>query len=198
MEFFNPDGSEATFCGNGARCIVKFANQLNIIDNECTFVAKDGTHSALIVNEKVKLQMIDVDKIEIFDDLIYLNTGTQHAVVFVDEVDSVKINVAAPKIRFDNRFAPEGTNVNYIQKYNNGIKIRTFEKGVEAETLSCGTGIVASALAFAIKNDIINGDIQVKVKGGNLSVLFEKKNEKFEKVFLTGLAKFVFDANIII
>ncbi|MEA3450721.1 MAG: diaminopimelate epimerase [Bacteroidota bacterium] len=196
MEFYNPDGSEATFCGNGARCIVKFAQKLNIIDNECTFVAKDGKHSAQIIDDKVKLQMIDVENIRAYDDLIYMNTGTHHSVVFVDNVDTVEINESAPKIRFDDRFAPDGTNVNFIQKYKTGIKVRTFEKGVEAETLSCGTGVVASALAFAIKNNISGRNISVYAKGGDLSVDFNKNINGFVNVFLTGMAKFVFDAYI--
>ena len=196
MEFYNPDGSEATFCGNGARCIVKFARELNIIDNSCIFVAKDGEHFARIIDEKVKLKMIDVDNIKIFEDLIYINTGTHHSVVFVDNVDKVNIEKIAPKIRYDERFAPEGTNVNFVQQSENAIKVRTFEKGVEAETLSCGTGAVASVLSYSIKKQISSQEIKVKVKGGDLWVSFEKNSDVFTNVYLIGSALLVFDAYI--
>lgn len=196
MEFFNPDGSEATFCGNGARCIVKFANQLGIVENKCEFVAKDGKHSAEILNDKVSLRMIDIADIKVFDDLIYLNTGTHHTAVFVDDVEAIDINSVAAKIRFDNRFSPLGTNVNFIQAYEDGIKVRTYEKGVEAETLSCGTGVVASALAYCLKNDFSLQEIKVKVKGGNLEVKFEKDNERFINVFLIGPAVLVYSGEI--
>ncbi len=196
MQFYNPDGSEGSFCGNGARCIVKFAKQLDIIANKCFFIAKDGIHKAQIINENVQLQMIDVADYKIYDDLIYLNTGTQHAVVFVDDIDRIDIKNSATKIRFDQRFAPQGTNVNFIQKYKDGIKIRTYEKGVEAETLSCGTGVVASSLAYALEHKIEKGRIRVKAKGGDLSVDFEKNETGFEKIFLTAQAKLVFFGEI--
>lgn len=196
MEFYNPDGSEASFCGNGARCIVKFAHQLGIIDNKCEFFAKDGKHSAEISDNKVSLQMIDVVDIKMFEDLIYLNTGTHHTAVFVDDVDEIDINSIAPKIRFDKRFSPLGTNVNFIQSYEDGIKVRTYEKGVEAETLSCGTGVVASALAYVLKNDFSLQKIKVKVKGGNLEVKFEKDIEGFKNVFLIGPAQLVYSGQI--
>lgn len=196
MEFYNPDGSVATFCGNGARCIVKFANFLQIIENETVFEAKDGLHIAKIIDENVDLQMINVENFKFVDDLIYMNTGTHHVVKFVENVDEIEIMNDARKIRYDKRFAPEGTNVNYVQICEDYIKIRTYEKGVEAETLSCGTGVTASAIAFAIKKNISNSIVNVKAKGGNLRVSFEKENNIFKNIHLIGNAVKVFEGQI--
>lgn len=196
MEFYNPDGSLATFCGNGARCIVKFAQELQIIDNNCTFEAKDGLHKAKIINQKVDLQMIDVEKHEFIEEMIYLNTGTQHLVKFANNIDAIQIMTEAPVLRYNKHFEPSGTNVNFVEETENNIKIRTYEKGVEAETLSCGTGVTASAIAYAIKNNITKSTINVQTKGGNLQVSFEKNNEKFTNIHLIGNAIKVFKGEI--
>ena len=196
MQFFNPDGSEATFCGNGARCIVAFAKYLKIIDKKANFLAKDGEHSAYFDENDVVLKMIDIQNIIVLDDYSYVNTGTHHVVKFVDDVDTINIMSEAPKIRYHENFKPHGTNVNYVQKCNGYIKIRTYEKGVEQETLSCGTGVVASALVYASlsKNNITK--IEVKTKGGDLKVSFQKKNNDFENVYLQGNAVQVFQGKI--
>jgi len=196
MEFYNPDGSVATFCGNGARCIVNFAKQLQIIDNDTIFEAKDGFHKAQIIHNLVDLQMIDVENHKIFNDIIYMNTGTHHVVKFVENVDEIDILKEAPLIRYSKNFKPEGTNVNYVQIIDNDIKIRTYEKGVEAETLSCGTGVTASALAFAIKNNYRKKLINVQTKGGDLQVSFEKSKLKFTDIHLIGNAEKVFEGEI--
>lgn len=195
MEFYNPDGTQATFCGNGGRCIVKFAQELKIINSECKFEAADGRHSAQIIKNKVKLQMIDVTDIKIFDDLIYLNTGTHHAVKFVNELNDELIE-NAPNIRYDKRFQPFGTNVNFVEQAGSKLKVRTYEKGVEAETLSCGTGVVASALAYALNKKLNSGQITVKARGGELKVEFQKSLKGFENVYLIGEAKKVFKGSI--
>jgi len=196
MQFFNPDGSEATFCGNGGRCIVKFAFDNNIINKECVFEAADGIHKTTIKENKVKLQMINVTDIKIFEDLIYLNTGTHHTVKFVEQLDDSQIQNAS-KSRYDKRFKPFGTNVNFVEiNKDNSIKLRTYEKGVEAETLSCGTGVVASALALAIKNKLQQGRINVYTRGGELQVEFNYKNNRFEQVFLIAPAIKVFEGLI--
>ncbi len=196
MQFYNPDGTEATFCGNGARCIVKFANQLGIIKNQCYFEAKDGVHKAEILNKNVRLKMSDVSDFKIIDKLVYLNTGTQHIVKFVEDIEKIKVQYEGPKFRYDKRFAPEGTNVNFVQINNKELFVRTYEKGVEAETLSCGTGIVASALAFALTNAINKDKIILKTHGGKLTVEFEKLENKFKNIYLTAEAIKVFEGQI--
>lgn len=196
MQFFNPDGSEATFCGNGARCIVAFAKFLKIIDKKTTFLAKDGEHSAYFDNNEVVLKMIDNNVIKTYNELFYTNTGTHHVVKFVENVDKIDIMLEAPKIRYQKDFEPHGTNVNFVQKCDGFIKVRTYEKGVEKETLSCGTGVVAAALIYAsqIKKNI--DKIDVKAKGGSLKVSFQKSKNSFENVYLQGNAVQVFEGQI--
>jgi diaminopimelate epimerase len=216
MQFFNPDGSEATFCGNGARCIVAFANFLKIIDKKATFLAKDGEHSAYFNNNDVVLKMIDTDSVgsrqlavdssqsSVFswqsvidsEELFYLNTGTHHVVKFVDDVDAINIMTDASKIRYHEDYAPHGTNVNFVQECNGFLKIRTYEKGVEKETLSCGTGVVASALVYASLSENNITKIEVKAKGGDLKVSFQKKNNGFENVYLQGNAVQIFEGEV--
>ena len=156
MEFFNPDGSGGMMCGNGGRCIVAFADWLGIAPSapdRYTFLAPDGLHTAEILSRSsnswtVKLKMIDVEGVSEMLGGFFLNTGTRHFVKFVDDVDAIDIEKDGKDLRWNEAFAPEGTNVNFVQRLTDGtLKIRTFEKGVEGETLACGTGITASALA---------------------------------------------------
>ncbi len=196
MKFYNPDGSEATFCGNGARCIVAFARFLGIIENQTTFIAKDGQHSAFFDNDEVVLKMQNVDIIKKYDNFFYLNTGTPHSVVFVDDVEKIDLVKEALPIRYNKLFQPNGTNVNFVQIFDNYIKVRTYEKGVENETLSCGTGVVASALVSAMNFFKNIKSLDVVAKGGKLNVSFEHFNEKFVDVYLKGNAVKVFEGEI--
>ena len=174
MEFYNPDGSGGMMCGNGGRCIVAFANYLGINPangHTYHFLAPDGEHTAEILSKEipgqagndgrvmadsdrpslptwtVRLKMIDVQGITPIKDGLFLNTGTRHYVQFVDRVDSIDMKKTAKPIRWDAAFQPEGTNVNFVEVRADGLHVRTFEKGVEGETLACGTGLTACALA---------------------------------------------------
>ena len=155
MEFFNPDGSGGMMCGNGGRCIVAFADWLGIAPADGRtyhFLAPDGPHTAEILSKTekgwtVKLKMIDVEGVSEVLDGYFLNTGTRHFVKFVEDVDAIDIEMEGKELRRNKAFAPEGTNVNFVQVCEDQLKIRTFEKGVEGETLACGTGITASAIA---------------------------------------------------
>ena len=156
MEFYNPDGSGGMMCGNGGRCIVAFADYLGIRPADGTtyrFLAPDGDHIAEILSKEhsahwtVRLKMIDVQGITPMKDGYFLNTGTRHLVRFVPEVDGIDMEMEAKPLRWDAAFQPEGTNVNFVAVRADGLHVRTFEKGVEGETLACGTGLTASALA---------------------------------------------------
>jgi len=165
MEFYNPDGSGGMMCGNGGRCIVAFADWLGISPSEpghYRFQAPDGLHTAEILSRPdsgcgttdtgkqwtVRLGMIDVDGIREVLGGYFLNTGTRHFVKFVEDVDAIDMATEGKALRWNEAFAPEGANVNFVQRMPDGtLKIRTFEKGVEGETLACGTGITAAALA---------------------------------------------------
>ena len=165
MEFYNPDGSGGMMCGNGGRCIVAFADWLGIAPSEpghYRFQAPDGLHTAEILSRPdsgcgttatgkqwtVRLGMIDVDGIREVLGGYFLNTGTRHFVKFVEDVDAIDMATEGKALRWNEAFAPEGANVNFVQRMPDGtLKIRTYEKGVEGETLACGTGITAAALA---------------------------------------------------
>ena len=193
MDYYNSDGSSATFCGNGGRCIVAFAKQLHIIDEEADFIAKDGEHHATINDDIVKLEMQNVNNIEQINNDYFLNTGTVHYVIFCENIDEVNVREKGREIRNRPEFQPVGTNINFVEIMNNSLKIRTYEKGVEAETLSCGTGVVASALCYAKKNNITKNSITVSAKGGDLKIFFNKKGHKFIDIWLEGKAEFVFE-----
>lgn len=198
MEFYNPDGSGGMMCGNGGRCIVAFADWLGIAPSapdRYTFLAPDGLHSAEILSRindvwTVKLKMIDVEGVSEMLGGYFLNTGTRHFVKFVDDVDAIDIEKEGKELRWNEAFAPEGANVNFVQRLPDGtLKIRTFEKGVEGETLACGTGITASALAaFSCGENSIR--LQAR-RGDILQVDFEPAGPGiFRNIHLTGPAEF--------
>ncbi len=197
MDYYNPDGSGATFCGNGARCIVAFAKKLGIINYKTEFIASDGVHKAFINNNIVKLEMKNIDSFLQKDDYIFMNTGSPHVVKFCNNLDSYNVQEEGSIIRYKADFNPVGTNVNFVEQKNNYLQVRTYEKGVENETFSCGTGVVASALSFSINatisgHSINNNIVNIKTKGGNLKVYFDKNNDKFTNIWLEGAATFVY------
>ena len=194
MIYFNADGSE-TFCGNGGRCAVAFAKFLNIIDIKTNFTAFDGSHYAEIKNDIVSLQMIDVDHIEINDNSVFAFTGTQHHVQLVDNLDNYPVFENGKKIRYS--YSDPGSNVNFVQKIdNNTFRVRTYEKGVENETLACGTGVTAVAIAMHKTKETDSNSITLPVEGGELTINFKVKNDIYRQVFLKGPATFVFKGSI--
>jgi diaminopimelate epimerase len=199
MIYFNSDGSSATFCGNGGRCIVAFAQHLGIIDKDCYFLAPDGEHHASILSKVrdeciVKLEMRDAIIYEHTPDHTFLNSGTFHFIEFSDVPDRIDFIQHARKIRYDQRFAPHGTNFNLVKVIGNNLFVRTYEKGVEDETLSCGTGVTASAIAASLQNG--GNHWLVQTKGGNLEVGFEREGENFTQIYLQGPATCVFEGSI--
>jgi diaminopimelate epimerase len=201
MIYYNSDGSKASMCGNGARCAVAFAQMLGIATKEMTFLACDGEHSATVDKGEegvwhVEVTMTDASFPDKKDDGYYINTGTHHFVKITDSVKNVDIMSEGPVIRNDKRFAPEGVNVNWISITPGHITIRTYEKGVEEETLSCGTGVTASALvAGSLTYDTV---WNVETKGGTLEVTFVINDDFFSEIKLKGPAKLVFTGETII
>lgn len=192
MKFYNSDGKTASMCGNGGRCIAKYAFDHGIAGKDMKFMADDGIHEAIIIDdENVKIKMIDVVGIKVFDDGMWANTGVPHFVKFVDDIDKVDIVAEGRKQADDKRFAPERTNVNFTDNAD-GLRLRTYERGVEGETLACGTGTVATALCINRKNGIIS-PIILKAKGGILKVYFENKDNGYKNIWLEGPAKKVFE-----
>lgn len=183
MEFFNPDGSSGMMCGNGGRCVVAFAADLGIIGDRCRFQAPDGEHSALLIGEgMVTLSMRSPsDPVRMLEGW-FIDTGARHFVTFVDDVESVDVENLGRELRWAPQFAPEGVNVDFVQKMADGsIRVRTFEKGVERETLACGTGVTAAALVSLNLDSSLPQPVTVHAREADLSV--EKSPDG---VFLTG------------
>ncbi len=192
MVYFNSDGNLGTMCGNGGRCIVHFANFLKIINNKTNFEAIDGHHKASIVDEMISLKMNDVSKIDLRTDYLYLDTGSPHHVEIVNDLENFKVTEKGSFLR-NHLYGLEGSNINFVKQVNDkSFEVRTYERGVEAETLSCGTGVTAVAIAmFELKKTLFN-HIQLKTKGVNLSVEFEKNNLIYQNIYLRGPAELIF------
>lgn len=196
MVYYNSDGNESTMCGNGGRCIVAFAHKLGLFETNTTFIAIDGLHHASITNDIVSLQMIDVDDVKIFDNYVFTNTGSPHHVQLVNELNGYDVFSNGRKIR-NNVYGTEGSNVNFVEQITpNTFRVRTYERGVEDETLACGTGVTAVAIAMHATKKTNNTSIILPVEGGELEVSFEEKNNTYTNVFLKGPATFVFKGKI--
>ncbi len=194
MVYYNPDGSES-LCGNGSRCAIAFAKSLGLVENKTIFETTDGVHDASFEGEIVHFHLHDIEKTQQIGNDWFINTGSPHHVVISDDVDSEDILAKGSKIRYSDLYAPQGTNVNFLEKKENGIKVRTYERGVEGETLSCGTGVTACAIAASFMG--YSSPVAIDAKGGKLSVSFDKKNDhKFENVFLAGPAVKVYEGSI--
>ncbi|HNP49290.1 MAG TPA: diaminopimelate epimerase [Bacteroidia bacterium] len=197
MIYYNSDGLPGSMCGNGGRCIVAFAYRLGIVQTKIRFLAADGIHEASILSTdpmQVLLQMGDVNQIETNSEFQFLNTGSPHVVKKVLSVDSVNVLEEGRKIRYNDRFKVNGTNVNFIEVRGNELFVRTYERGVEDETLSCGTGVTASALAANIAR-LLPSDSNptiVKTPGGTLKVHFTASGSGYSNIFLEGPASHVF------
>lgn len=194
MVYYNADGNESTMCGNGGRCIAAFATHLGITQKLGKFIAIDGEHDFIIENNSVRLKMIDVPAIykdDITKDFV-LFTGSPHYVRFESDIENIDLVSEAKKIRYNKVYAKEGINVNFVEVNDGGIKMRTYERGVEDETLSCGTGTVAVALSYAVRQQINKGKIDISTPGGHLAVSFELKEDIFTDIWLEGPASYVF------
>jgi diaminopimelate epimerase len=207
MVYFNSDGNLSSMCGNGGRCLAAFAKYLGIGGNELSFIAVDGPHKAYFIDDLVSLQMIDVKEITSRGEDLVLNTGSPHYVRFVSDVNSLDIVKLAKEIRYNNEFKEKGINVNFVEVdpiKPNSIKLRTYERGVEDETLACGTGVVASSIAFyhrfgKDKTSASSHKISVKAAGGNLEVSFDfSPDTSYTNVWLTGPAERAFEGDIAI
>jgi len=205
MRFFNNDGKEAEMCGNGGRCAARFAYLKKHARKKMEFLAKDGPHKAIITKKNIaKLKMIEPFnmklkiKLKIKNKIFtghYLNTGVPHFVIFVKNLEKLDVYNLGREIRFHKFFAPHGTNVNFAQKINDIYFIRTYERGVEAETYACGTGATASAI---IINKLTNekSPIVLKAKGGLLKVFFKKDNSGYIDVWLEGPANIIYEGKL--
>ncbi len=201
MTYYNADGHEGSMCGNGGRCIIAFAKQIGISNNKLRFIAIDGSHDGEVLNHEngvslVRLKMTDVSEFSARTNYYMLETGSPHYVEFTEKVSTKDVYSEGKAIRYNDLFKAKGVNVNFADESDNQLFVRTYERGVEDETLSCGTGVTAAAIAFALKNDLKKDCIQIQTLGGNLKVSFEKEGNVFKNVWLEGPAAFVFKGEI--
>jgi diaminopimelate epimerase len=197
MKYYNADGSESSMCGNGGRCLTRFAFDRGIHKNNYRFLAVDGPHEAYFgKKEWIHLKMKDVDQMHVSQHASILNTGSPHYVKEVTNLLELNVYEEGKSIRYSKEFAAEGININFVQVYHNKISVRTYERGVEEETYSCGTGVTAAALVFAHNENGFNR-VEIETKGGHLAVEFEKKGDThFKNIWLCGPATFVFEGTI--
>lgn len=196
MRYFNADGSRS-FCGNGARCAVQFAHFLDMFNEKAIFLAIDGVHEAEFSNDLVALKMSDVVEWMEYDDHFVLDTGSPHYIKFVDQLEKFDIVEFGREIRYSEKYSAKGINVNLAEVRDEcSLAISTYERGVEDETFSCGTGATAVALAYMLKNNLDDKHVVgIKVKGGDLQIQ-ATKTDKFTSIYLIGPAKFVFHGGV--
>jgi len=201
MAYYNADGKEGSMCGNGGRCLTQYAFDQGIKKDTYSFIAIDGPHESKIDTEGwVHLKMIDVKLVEknIEGDVTFyvLNTGSPHYIEFVDNVNSVDIVGLGQMIRYNERFKAEGINVNFVQQEEGQLFVRTYERGVENETFSCGTGVTASALIAGIEK-LGEQKIHIETLGGKLAVSFNNRGDNiFDNIYLMGPGTFVFNGSL--
>lgn len=195
MTYYNADGHEGSMCGNGGRATALFAYHEKIVSEKMSFDAFDGIHQATITdNNIIKLQMMDVDNIYSDGNHFFIDTGSPHYIEFREHIEDIDLNTVGREIRYNYR--KEGTNVNFLEKKDGVYHIRTYERGVENETLACGTGVTAAAIAIAVNKNISGQWISLKAKGGVLSVYLEKAPQGYKHIWLSGEAKRVFHGEI--
>ncbi|MBL4708685.1 MAG: diaminopimelate epimerase [Flavobacteriales bacterium] len=196
MDYYNADGSQS-FCGNGSRCAQAFAQYLGIIKEESIFLAIDGMHEGKVLGEEYATRMGDVSEIRHIGDDYFINTGSPHYIQYVQDVDTVDVFKEGKAIRNSEAYKIEGTNVNFVSIHDDFLKVRTYERGVEGETLSCGTGITAVAISFLHRQNLNQTSVAIKTKGGNLSIQLERKGDvDFKNIWLLGPAQQVFEGVI--
>ena len=198
MVYYNSDGNLSSMCGNGGRCLVAFAKKLNVIQDETTFIATDGLHYAKVAEDGiVSLQMIDVEEIKNTENYSFLNTGSPHHVQVVSDLEHYNVKENGAAIRYGDLYGQQGSNINFVKKIDDTtFSLRTYERGVEDETLACGTGATAVAIAMNANGQTHLNAINLNVEGGKLSVSFNRENGKYTNVFLKGPAEFVFEGTI--
>ena len=204
MVYFNADGREGSLCGNGGRCTVAFARHLGLIGAKCQFLAVDGPHEALVngSGDWVELKMHDLSEVKKGSDFYEMDTGSPHYVQLVEGLPELDVLRRGREVRNSAPYEQAGINVNFIEPTAEGFAIRTYERGVENETLACGTGVTAAAIAYALQFPeradrlLTKGGIPAGAQGGSLKVRFERDRTAFRNIWLCGPATFVFSGEV--
>ncbi|MCF0073113.1 diaminopimelate epimerase [Dyadobacter sp. CY261] len=198
MVYFNADGGEGSMCGNGGRCVVRFANDLGLFNDSTKFIAVDGEHEATVLGDTIRLKMSNVTGVEQYEDYDFMNTGSPHYVTYVDDIHETDVVNIGSEIRYGSVYGPKGgTNVNFVEVIeDNHLSVRTYERGVEDETFSCGTGVTACALSANIREGW-EGPVTVETIGGTLAVEYQENGEgQFKDIYLIGPAVRVFEGTL--
>ncbi len=196
MDYYNSDGSQS-FCGNGSRCAQAFALQLGMIQNTSAFLAIDGVHQGRIQDDWFETKMGDVNEIKCIGKDFFINTGSPHYVQFVEDVENFDVKKEGAAIRYSEQYRKEGTNVNFVQEKEGSLRVRTYERGVEDETYSCGTGVTAVAIAYLFKNAGHHRELFIETKGGSLKLKLQRCGEElFKEIWLCGPAELVYTGEI--
>jgi len=204
MKYFNSDGREGSMCGNGGRCIIAFAYDMGLVRDTYHFTAIDGLHSGRILKngdpEKlVELKMADVHDVRNDDEHFFIDTGSPHDLNFLQDVQDIDVFQEGKKIRYSDFYKEVGVNVNFIEEHEDKLIVRTYERGVENETLACGTGVTAAAIGSGIRQNLRIKNFDIETLGGKLNVRFQTANGKdFTKIYLTGPTRMVFAGDIIL
>ncbi len=194
--YFNADGRPGSMCGNGGRCAAHFALRKGIAGPKPRFRAYDGVHEAEISDGTVRLRLADVTGWRIVEGNYFIDTGSPHYIVFTAALGAMDVEAEGRRLRWSPLFAPGGTNVDFVETTADGLSVRTFERGVEAETWACGTGVTAAAIASALRGLSGTGPVEIRTKGGLLKVEFEIQADRITDIWLTGPATFVFAGTI--
>ena len=199
MIYYNADGAPGTMCGNGGRCLTKFAYDKGIQPNKYSFIASDGEHEAVIdANGWVHLKMIDVHEISKLNEATVLNTGSPHFIKPVSDLSNYDVFTEGKNIRYNNTYNEKGINVNFVEWSGDELFVRTYERGVENETFSCGTGVTAAAIAMSA-DSIGAHETKIRTLGGNLLIKFNKVDaQHYNNVWLCGPTSFVYEGQITI
>ena len=196
MNYYNADGSQS-FCGNGSRCVVKFAQSLGIVRDKANYKAIDGIHDSIINDLEVATFMNPVKSVSQFKQDYFIHTGSPHYIQFLENIDDIDLIESAHQIRYSDQYKEEGTNVNLVEIRDQELYVRTYERGVEDETYSCGTGVTAVAIAYAHLKSLKGKQlVHIRTKGGELKISFTEANGQYDQIQLIGPATKVYEGEI--
>ncbi|MEX2380365.1 MAG: diaminopimelate epimerase [Vicingaceae bacterium] len=192
MDYYNADGSQS-FCGNGSRCAQAYAKTLGLIEDQSTFLAIDGIHKGRSVGDDFATQMGEVKEVQQLGDDYFVQTGSPHYIRYVEDVDAVDVYNEGRQIRYSDAYRDKGTNVNFVSEQDGFLRVRTYERGVEGETFSCGTGVTAVAISFLYKNRLDSKQVKILTRGGELRIALNKVSDReYNDIWLVGPAVEVF------
>lgn len=195
MDYYNSDGSQS-FCGNGSRCAQAYAKELSLIEQTSTFSAIDGVHKGKQDGDDFATRMGNVNEINKIGDDFFINTGSPHYIRYVEDVDAIDVFEEGRKIRYSKEYKQEGTNVNFVTEQDGFLRVRTYERGVEAETFSCGTGVTAVAISYVFKKNLSASKVRILTRGGDLKISLNRRDDQeFSDIWLIGPALKVFEGS---